>query len=117
MREPNRLLAFIIADELVLDVYHFTQTFPKDEIYGLTSQIRRAIISVPSNIVEGCSRISQKEYCRFLEIAYGSLRESHYQCNLAVRLEYKSETEFNILDSKFIEAEKILGSLVVKMKI
>lgn len=117
MREPSRLLAFRIADELVLDVYLFTKAFPKEEIYGLTSQIRRAIISVPSNIVEGCSRNSQKEYCRFLEIAYGSLKESHYQCNLAVRLEYNSETEFQILNRKFIEAEKVLGSLIIKMQI
>jgi len=88
MRDHNKLRAFELADEIVFLIYQITRNFPKAELYGLTSQMRRSAISVPSNIVEGCARESQTEYLRFLEIAFGSLRELHYQFELAVRLGY-----------------------------
>jgi len=75
MRDHKKLRAFELADEIVPLVYQLTRDFPPQEVYGLTAQIRRAAISVTSNIVEGCSRESQVEYFRFLEIAFGSLRE------------------------------------------
>jgi four helix bundle protein len=75
MRDHSKLRAFELADEVTLLVYGVTQKFPKEEIYGLTSQMRRAAVSVPSNIVEGCARESETEYLRFLEIAFGSLRK------------------------------------------
>jgi four helix bundle protein len=75
MRDHTKLRAYQLADELAVQVYRITASFPKSEIYGLTSQMRRAAVSVPSNIVEGCARESQVEYVRFLEIAFGSLRE------------------------------------------
>ena len=78
MRDHTKLRAFELADEVVLLIYRATREFPEEEIYGLTSQMRRAAVSVPSNIVEGCARESQAEYLRFLEIAFGSLRELHY---------------------------------------
>ena len=74
MRDHTKLRAFELADEVVLLIYRATREFPKEEMYGLTSQMRRAAVSVPSNIVEGCARESQAEYLRFLEIAFGSLR-------------------------------------------
>ena len=77
MRDHTKLRAFELADEVVLLIYRATVGFPKEEIYGLTSQMRRAAISVPSNIVEGCARESQTEYLRFLGIAFGSIRELH----------------------------------------
>ncbi|MGH7180999.1 MAG: four helix bundle protein, partial [Nitrospiraceae bacterium] len=83
MRDHTRLRAFELADEVVLLVYQATAGFPKDELFGLTSQIRRAAVSVSSNIVEGCARDSEAEYLRFLNIAFGSLRELHYQLDLA----------------------------------
>ncbi len=86
MRDHRKLRAFELADEVAVLVYKITRTFPREEIYGLTSQIRRAAVSVPSNIVEGCARESQTEYVRFLEIAFASLRELHYQVNLSRRL-------------------------------
>ena len=91
MRDHTKLRAFELADEVVLLIYQATAGFPNEEIYGLTSQMRRAAISVPSNIVEGCARESQTEYLRFLEIAFGSLREVHYQLSLSKRLGYSFE--------------------------
>lgn len=91
MRDHNKLRAFKLADELAIDIYQVTTNFTKEEIYGLTSQMRRAAVSVASNNVEGCSRESQSEYLRFLEIAFGSLRELHYQFSLSIRLGYLND--------------------------
>ena len=85
MRDHTKLRAFVLADEVALLTYRGTKKFPKNEIYGLTSQMRRAAVSVPSNIVEGCARVSQVEFLRFLEIAFSSLRELHYQFGLSER--------------------------------
>ena len=80
MRDHYKLRAFELGDKLTMMVYQATRHFPREEIYGLTSQMRRAAVSVPSNIVEGCTRESHGEYLRFLEIAFGSLRELHLDC-------------------------------------
>ena len=112
MRDHRKLRAFELADEVAINVYRVTAHFPKAEIYGLTSQIRRAAISVPSNIVEGCARESQADYIRFLDIAFGSLRELHYQLSLAKRLAFISDDEMLKLEPIVIETEKVLGSLI-----
>jgi four helix bundle protein len=112
MRDHTKLRAFELADELALIIYQVTQKFPKDEMYGLTAQMRRAGVSIPSNIVEGCTRSSQHEYQRFLVIAFGSLRELHYQFQLAVRLGYVKQPDVPQCASKLLEAEKVLGSLI-----
>jgi four helix bundle protein len=116
MRDHTLLKAYALADELVLEIYKITKAFPKEEIFGLTSQMHRSAVSVPSNIVEGCSRESQNEYCRFLEIAFGSLRELHYQLDLACRLGFANDLEFSQLEKKCIETEKVLGALIRKMR-
>jgi len=116
MRDHTKLRAFELADEIVLFIYSITKTFPKEEIFGLTSQMRRAGISVPSNIVEGCARESQTEYHRFLEIAFGSLKELHYQFTLASKLGYVNEEDEKIASLKFVEVEKVLGSLLRSMR-
>lgn len=114
MRDHSKLRAFELADELVLLIYEVSKKFPKDEIYGLTSQMRRASVSIPSNIVEGCGRESDKEFSRFLEMAFGSLRETHYQWTVAVRLQYTPEDLK--LAAKFVELEKILFTLIKKIQ-
>jgi len=116
MREHTKLRAFELADDVAVLIYRITKSFPKNEIYGLTSQIRRASVSVPSNIVEGCARESQCEYLRFLEIAFGSLRELHYQFDLSRRLGYMNEDDFLSGSSKIMETEKVLGALVRSMR-
>ena len=116
MRDHRKLRAFELADEVVLLVYQLTRTLPAEEVYGLTSQKRRAAVSVPSNIVEGCTRESQAEYLRFLEIAFGSLRELGYQFDLAKRLGYFDGSDVSGCESKIVESEKVLGALLRSMR-
>ena len=116
MRDHNKLRAFELADEIALLIYSITVSFPKEEIYGLTSQMRRCAVSVPSNIVEGCARESETEYLRFLEIAFSSLRELHYQFGLAVRLKYTTEPNITNCNSMINETEKVLGALIRSLR-
>jgi len=78
--------------------------------------MRRAAVSVPSNIVEGCASESQVEYLRFLEIAFGSLRELHYQFGLARHLGYMEKSGISECESKMVETEKVLGALIRSMR-
>ena len=78
MRDYTKINAWRLADDLTVAAYQRTRSFPKEEIYGLTSQLRRASYSVPANIVEGASRDSKKDYLHFLYIARGSLSETQY---------------------------------------
>ena len=112
MRDHNKLKVFKLSDELVLEIYRITKDFPKEEIYGLSSQMRRAAVSVPSNIVEGCARESQQEYLRFLEIAFSSLRELSYQYELACRLGFVLPNDINKCKLKILEVEKVLAALL-----
>ena len=91
-------------------IYRATREFPKEEIYGLTSQMRRAAVLVPSNIVGGAARESQAKYLRFLEGAFGSLRELHYQFDLAKRLTYFDGYDISGCESKILEKEKVSTS-------
>ena len=93
MRDYTKIEAWKLADDLTVAIYQATQSFPREEMYGLTSQLRRAACSVPANIVEGSSRESQKDYLHFLYIARGSLSESQYFIHLSRRLEYISDAE------------------------
>ena len=88
MRNYTKIVAWKKADDLTVAIYEVTKRFPKDEIYGLTSQIRRAAYSVPANIAEGSARSSQKDNLHFLYIARGSLIETTYFIHLAYRLHY-----------------------------
>ena len=94
MRDHTKLQAFQLADKLVLEIYKLTKTFPKEELFGLVSQMTRAAVSVTSNIVEGCARHTESEYLRFLDMPYGSARELDYEMSLSFRLGLCSETDY-----------------------
>jgi four helix bundle protein len=91
VRDHRKLEIFQIADDLVIRVYQETKKFPKEELYGLVSQMRRSAVSVATNIVEGCGRRTETEFNRFLDIAFGSIREVGYLVDLATRLGYLNE--------------------------
>lgn len=88
MRDPKSLKVFALADALVEPVYLWTVALPTDEKYGLVTQIRRSVVSVGSNLVEGCSRESAADFRRFVEIALGSAMELRYQLEVASRVHY-----------------------------
>ena len=98
-------------------VYRTTAGFPKEELFGLTSQIRRSAVSVPSNIVEGCARDSEAKYLRFLNIAFGLLRDLHYQLNLSKRLGFLRNQDSSLLEPKVVETEKGLNGLIRALEI
>ena len=106
------LIVWQKAMELVKDTYLLTKIFPKEEFYGLTSQIRRCAISIPSNIAEGRGRNSDKEFVRFLQISLGSLYELQTQLELSLELGYVSNID-NLLNLS-IEIEKMINTLISK---
>ena len=116
MRDHKKLRAFVLADEIAVLTYRITNNFPKEEVYGLSSQMRRAAVSIPSNIVEGCARESQVEYLRFLEIAFGSLRELQYQFGLSTRLGYLNDSNISECNSKLTETGKVLAALLRSLR-
>ena len=112
MRDHRRLKAFDLADQLALETYRLTKSFPKEEVYGLIAQMRRAAVSISSNMVEGCARGSRAEYLRFLEISFGSARELGYQASLAERFGYFVKEEGSAFLGKLDECEKVLAALI-----
>ncbi len=114
MRDHTKLRAFELADKLALLIYKRTTEFPREEMFGLTSQTRRAAVSVASNIVEGSARSSLADYIRFLDMAYGSVREVEYQISLAHRLGYLSDE--GELVSLVVETAKVLNGLIRSLR-
>jgi len=96
---------------LVADIYKLTTKFPKEEMYCLTSQIKRAVISIVSNVAESTSRTSLKEQVRFTEISYGSAMEVYCQLTIALDLNYINETEFQEMNTKIKTITKQLNAL------
>ena len=110
-RDHRNLRAFELADDLVLAVYEVTRGFPADERFGLTSQLRRAAVSIAANIVEGCARDTQRELLQYLNIAFGSTREVGYHISLASRLGYMTQSDAERLDAKYNETARVLLGL------
>ena len=107
----EKLDAYKNARSLVIEVYKILEKFPNSEKFALCDQIRRAIISVPSNIAEGSGRMSIKEKIHFLEIAFGSLMEAYCQLQIANDLNYILDEEFIVAKEKIIDVSKLLSGL------
>ena len=114
MHNYRELKVWQKARVLVKAVYQITNNLPKEEAFGLTSQMRRAVVSIPSNIAEGAGRGTNKDFCRFLDIAYGSSFELETQLLLCVDLEYISETILMDTESQIKEIQRMLYSLKSK---
>ncbi len=117
MEKPHkRLHAWSASLDLAVVVYGTTDTFPKREQYGLADQMRRCVLSVPSNIAEGAARQSKKEFLHFLYIAKGSLSELDTQAELAKQLDYLSAAVWTELDSRMTTIDKMLSGLIQHVK-
>jgi len=116
MRDFRSLKVWQKAHQITLRVYTATRRFPKEELYGLTSQVRRAAASIPTNVAEGCGRSGEAELARFLNIAMGSASELEYQLLLAHDLKLLDADEHQSLSVDVIEVKRMLTSLVQKLK-
>lgn len=101
---------------MTLAVYKAIRDFPKDELFGLTSQIRRSCVSIAANIAEGCGRNSQAELARFLEIAMGSASELEYHLLLSRDLNLLTKPEHEKLNTNVVEVKQMLTSLIRKLR-
>jgi four helix bundle protein len=116
MQDYRKLIVWQKSHQLTLEIYRVTQTFPKSELYGLVSQVRRSASSIPANIAEGCGREGSNELKRFLSIAYGSASELDYHLLLAKDLNYLEEEEHKHLEKLLSEVRRILNTFIKKLK-
>ena len=117
MQDFRKLLVWQKAHQLTLDIYRKTRTYPKDELYGLISQTRRAASSIPANISEGCGRNSGADLARFLQIALGSAFELDYHITLAHDLGFIASKDSNNLAGDISEVKQMLYSLIQKVSL
>jgi len=115
MKNYRDLFVWQKSMALVTEVYSITRLFPKEELYGLLSQIRRSAVSIPSNIAEGYGRYSTNDYTRFLQIAIGSLYELQTQLEICLNLGYLSRDTFEKVYEQSREIERMLSSLIKKV--
>jgi four helix bundle protein len=111
----KNLIVWQKSDELAFEIYKLTKKFPKDEIYGLTSQLRRAALSIPTNIVEGYARKGDKELGRFISIAVGSMAETEYLLEFSRRLKYIDEHDYKKIEALRNEVGKLLWNFYKKV--
>lgn len=116
MKDFRELKVWQKAHALALSVYRRTAQFPSSEMYGITSQTRRAASSIPANIAEGCGRDGDKELARFLHIAMGSASELEYHILLAMDLEYLKQMDHTDLNNEVVEVKRMLAALIHKLK-
>ncbi len=116
MQDFRKLQVWKKSHDLTMRIYDLTSQFPREEIYGLTSQIRRACSSIPTNIAEGCGRESSAEFARFLQIAIGSASETEYLIFLARDLKYLNANQYTELMQTTISVKKMLTALMKKLK-
>lgn len=116
MKDYKKLKVWHKAHENVLEVYRITKNYPREEQFGLTSQLRRASISVSNNIVEGCGKYTDKDFVNFLQIALGSCQESEYLLMLSYQLEYLKKSDYDKINEQVGEAKAMLISLIKKIR-
>ncbi len=116
MRDFKKIKVYQKAEALVLVVYKITKDFPKEELYGLTSQIRRAVVSIACNIAEGASRQHEKDYVHFLYIARASLAEVRCLMGLSAQIGYLSQTDQEHIEILLEESSKMLYGLIRSIK-
>lgn len=115
MRNYRDLQVWHNAHELTLDVYATTRTFPVEEKYGLTSQIRRASVSIGANLAEGCGRRSEAEFARFVRVAMGSGAELSYELLVARDVNFLGSADYSRLDGRLCTLMRMLSSLLTKL--
>ncbi|MBY8963062.1 four helix bundle protein [Flavobacterium sp. D11R37] len=115
MKDYKKFLVWQKAHQLTLEIYRVTKNFPKEEVYGLTSQMKRAASSIPMNIAEGCGRNTDKDFARFLVIAFGSANELEYQVILSTDLSYLDQEQSATLLTELEEVKKMLNGLIKKI--
>lgn len=115
MRSFKDLKVWRKGHELTLGIYQATKSFPKDEMYGMTSQLRRAAASIPANIAEGCVRGSSAEFRQFLQVALGSASELEYHILLAHELGYLDKSQYESLNGNATELKRMLTSFIQKL--
>ena len=108
MRDFHKLIIWQRSHQLALKIYSISKLFPKDELFGLTSQIRRAVSSIPTNIAEGCGRASNKDFAHFLQIAIGSAAEVEYELLLAHDLNYINDDDYQALTEETVAVRKMI---------
>ena len=116
MRNYKNLEVWKKSHQLALKIYEVTKMFPSEEKFGIISQLRRASLSIPTNLVEGASRNSEKEFAYFINIASGSAAEVEYLLEFSKSIGYLSLEDFNILNGEVIVVRKMLNSLYQKLK-
>ena len=116
MQDFKKLNVWAKAHKLTLSVYEVTSRFPREELYGLTQQIRRAANSIPTNIAEGCGRGTPGDFARFLQIVAGSAAEVEYQFLLARDLNYLPEDRYAALDADVCEVKRMLAALLARVQ-
>ncbi len=115
MKTYRDLIVWQKGKKLAVNVYKQTKPFPREELYGLTSQMRRSVVSVPANIAEGYGRQSTKDYLRFLKIARGSLFELQTLTDISSELQLLSKDSYEILLENTFEIDRMLSSLIYKV--
>ena len=116
MQDFKKLTVWEKGHRLTLAVYKAAAGFPKAELYGLTSQIRRACASIPANIAEGCGRTGKAELGRFLQVAMGSASELEYHLLLARDLTMLSESEYRSLEGQVVEVKRMLSAFIGRLR-
>ncbi|HOC54989.1 MAG TPA: four helix bundle protein [Verrucomicrobiota bacterium] len=116
MRDHTKLRAFQLADQVALAIYKHTRSFPREEIFGLTSPLRRAAVSIASNLVEGAAHSAEAEYLHFLDTTYGSAREVEYHVSLVFRLGLLPEQSHRELQALTVETSKVLNGIIRSLR-